>query len=164
MISYIVLSLLYFYTAFFLLYLVVRFSNFERHQVHDDLLGKEVPAMVYIQNQALAKEYILLTLESDDAKKQHLKLTAEINENMFYILRRNGVSACMDEAISTGLVDIDKIRLQIKSEELEVRTTLLLKSDATSGTINSSYSAKSSVNAGEKSSFFDPLSKTEIEE
>ena len=32
MISYIGLSLLYFYTAFFLLYLIVRFSNFERHQ------------------------------------------------------------------------------------------------------------------------------------
>ena len=92
--------------------------------------------MVYIQNQALAKEHILLTLESDEAKRQHLRLSAEINENMFYVLRRNGVAACMDEAISTELVDIDKIRLQISSEEVEVRTTLLLKSDATSATIN----------------------------
>ena len=117
MITYILLGLWSLYTALFLLFLIYRFANFERHQeIHDELLGKKVPTMVYVMNQNLARENLRLNIEYDESKKQRLKLSADINEHMFYVLRKNGIAATMDEAIGSEFVNFQKMRLEMKSD------------------------------------------------
>ena len=49
MLGYALMQIVKTYTALFLLWLIIRYANFEpEKQVKDDLLGRNVPLMVYI--------------------------------------------------------------------------------------------------------------------
>ena len=49
MVSYVIMTLAKLYTALFLLWLVVKFAKLQSSlEVRDDILGRKVPAVVYI--------------------------------------------------------------------------------------------------------------------
>ena len=74
-------------------------------EVKDPILGKNVPNLVFLQNQKLLKEALKDKLELDKREKKNLILQAQKTEYMYDMLRQIGIADHLDEQIGTQFID-----------------------------------------------------------
>ena len=106
------------YMDLFLLYLILRFTKASLQATGKDLvLEREVPSILFIQNQQLIRETYKnkLTLESDHLEK--MREIAEVNEFLYYKLREEGLTSQIDEDIGIEFLNLDRILMRNKSIE-----------------------------------------------
>ena len=110
------------YINCFLVYLIRRFAVENKNaEVRDPILGKEVPNLVFLQNQKLLKEALKDKLELDKREKKNLILQAQKTEYMHNMLRQIGIADLLDEQIGTQF--IDNHRSRVYTDEFNVGNT-----------------------------------------
>ena len=98
------------YMDLFLLYLVIRFTKASLQTTGKDLvLQRDVPSILFIQNQQLIREMYRskLALESEELEK--IREIAEVNEFLYYKLREEGLTQQIDEDIGIEFLNLDRI-------------------------------------------------------
>ena len=77
------------YVSVFLVYVIYRFSHEDAVEMVDDLiLGKKVNVVVAIKNQKLLQDAIKNELTYNDENEKTIKLHAQMNEHMHYMLKK----------------------------------------------------------------------------
>ena len=77
------------YVSVFLVYVIYRFSHEDTVEMVDDLiLGKKVNVVVAIKNQKLLQDAIKNELTYNDENEKTIKLHAQMNEHMHYMLKK----------------------------------------------------------------------------
>ena len=90
----------FFYMTLFQLYLITRFAKENNDvDVHDDILEKTVPNIVFILNQRHMKEIMHHSIENDNERRKLLILQAQVNEQFYAMLKESGVAAQLDQQI-----------------------------------------------------------------
>ena len=93
------------YMDLFLLYLISQFSKRkEQEQILDKVLGRKVPAMVYIQNQKLINDAKL----GNEKTPNQLRKMAKSNEQHFSTLVKTGAIPPRIESITYEYININK--------------------------------------------------------
>ena len=64
----------------FLIMKQTKVNDDERDGIEDQILGRKVPMIVFIQNKNLVKKIYTDELPEDEAFEQELKLQAQVNE------------------------------------------------------------------------------------
>ena len=72
----------------------------------DSVLNKEVPSIVFLQNQKMLTDAWIEGLEQDEVKKQEIVRNAQINEFMYTILKEEGVVMSIDENVGLQFVHV----------------------------------------------------------
>ena len=101
------------YTNIFFLYLIQRFikqSTSASVSVKDPILDRDVPNIVLLQNQKLVSEAVKDKLQSDQDRKDQLRLRAQMNDFMYKLLREEGLNAQLDEVIGGEFIDYNRTR------------------------------------------------------
>ena len=76
------------YMTSFLLYLITCFAKENKvYEVHDTLLGKKVPTIVYLQNKRLMKDAMKWKVERDSENQKALILQAKLNDEVYRMLK-----------------------------------------------------------------------------
>ena len=93
------------YVSVFLIFVIYKFSaDDETEEVHDMILGKKVHAVVFIKNQKLLQDAIKNELTLTDENEKALRLNAQMNEHMHYMLKKQGIVLKMDETITVSFI------------------------------------------------------------
>ena len=122
------------YNVFFIFALIIKFiSEKPRINIKDNLLGKKVPSIVFIQNQKLITDAFKEGLERDEIKMNEIRARAQINEHIYMMLKESGISMKVDEDIGMQFVEVTQItqRASLVSTDIsyltyEMNTTNLL--------------------------------------
>ena len=118
-------TLFFYYMLYFLLYLITCFAKENKvDEVHDTLLGRKVPTIVYLQNKRLMKDAIQRKVEHDSENRKALLLQAKLNEEVYSMLKEFE-TAKFEEKISMEFMihldDIEEDLLQRDSLSTEGR-------------------------------------------
>ena len=82
-------------------YLITRFARVNKDaQVHDDILKRTVPSIVFILNQRHMKEIMHHAIENDNERQKLLILQAQVNEHYYAMLKECGVASQLESSIS----------------------------------------------------------------
>ena len=115
---YIIIMLFTIYMDLFLLYLILRFTKrSQKGTERDSVLGREVPSILFIQNQQLLKETYKTTLALESLEFAHIRAKAEANEFMYYKLKENGLLKRIDENIGIEFLDLDRIMARTQTHD-----------------------------------------------
>ena len=91
----------FFYMFMFQLYLITRFASENKDvEVHDDILKRTVPNIVFILNQRHMKEIMHRKIENDNERQKMLILQSQVNEQYYSMLKECGVASQLDQSIS----------------------------------------------------------------
>ena len=90
----------------FLLYMTVRFSKEKlTSDSVDPLTSKKVPTVVFLQNHMLLVEAMKNNFALDSAYRHQLRLKAQMNEYMYYLLKQQRIKAQINEDIGIDFID-----------------------------------------------------------
>ena len=94
------------YVSIFLVFVIYKFSAEDVVEEVDDLiLGKKVHAVVFMKNQKLLQDAIKNELTLNDENEKTIRLNAQMNEHMHYMLKKQGIVLKMDEAITVSFIN-----------------------------------------------------------
>ena len=122
-------NLFYNYMTLFLMYLIIKFSADKLvEERQDPCLGRNVPVIVYIQNQKLIKDAVKNELTMNAQKKKAIIAQAQRNEYMYAILKENGIAVRTDEQIGIEFFEMGEIDRSNKFGRLSNYPTKSLES------------------------------------
>ena len=87
----------------------------------DPITGRQVPAVVFLQNTMLLQEFIKDKLELDQEANRLLKARAEATEYLYNLFKQEGVSAQIDSDIGIDFIDFDATR-EVSASSMRVTT------------------------------------------
>ena len=89
------------YMNLFQQYLITRFARENKDvEVHDDILERTVPNIVFILNQRHMKEIMHRKIQNDNERQKMLILQSQVNEQYYSMLKECGVASQLDQSIS----------------------------------------------------------------
>ena len=113
------------YVSVFLIFVIYKFSaDDETEEVHDMILGKKVHAVVFIKNQKLLQDAIKNELTLTDENEKALRLNAQMNEHMHYMLKKEGIVLKMDETITVSFISRPTQVVPLIRSQSDVRFTV----------------------------------------
>ena len=84
----------------FLIYLITRFTRPNQGQrMPDTVLGRDVPRIVFVNNQKMLKEAYINRLNAEDNLRADLRKRAEANEFLYYRMKEIGLMCRIDEEV-----------------------------------------------------------------
>ena len=92
----------------FLIYLLFRFTREKQYMMKDSVLGRDVPSIVFINNQRLIRESCVLRMEHESDELVELKAQAEINEFLYRQLKNSGITSRLGEEIGIEFTELYK--------------------------------------------------------
>ena len=101
---------IFIFLQLFLLYMLLRFAKPKVPDMIDPITGRQVPAMVFLQNRILLQEFINDKLELDEETRIHLKVRAEATEYLYSLFKQEGISAEISTDIGIDFINFDATR------------------------------------------------------
>ena len=96
------------YIDVFLLYLIIRFSTANKNAMsRDDILDKEVPSIVFLQNRKLLKDTVMESFKSDKHRKEEIMRRAQMNEFLYELMRKHKIAIRIDENIGIEFINMN---------------------------------------------------------
>ena len=95
------------YNVLFIFALIVKFiSEKPKINIKDNLLGKKVPSIVFIQNQKLIIDAFREGLELDELKMTEIRARAQMNEYIYMMLKEASISIKIDTDVGLQFLDV----------------------------------------------------------
>ena len=95
------------YNVLFIFALIVKFiSEKPKINIKDNLLGKKVPSIVFIQNQKLITDAFREGLELDELKMTEIRARAQMNEYIYMMLKEASISIKIDTDVGLQFLDV----------------------------------------------------------
>ena len=78
--------------------------------MQDEILGRDVPSIVFLQNKKLMKEMLQDGFANDKQRKEELMRRAQMNEFIYTLMKQNGIALRLDENIGVEFISFSKVR------------------------------------------------------
>ena len=109
------------YSTNFLIFVIYIFSQPSKEEmIHDNILNKKVSSIVFMKNQKIVQEVYKEGLTSEHQRQQNIKARAQLNNYMYYKLKKHGIVMRMDEDIGMSFM-----RMQVTVKQASPRSASL---------------------------------------